>query len=602
MMHMRSNRDWIFGALLLAVTLVVYWPAVKGTPLWDDEANITSPELRSGEGLLRIWTHLGATQQYYPLVHTVNWIEYRLWGDRTSSRHLLNILLHVLSALLLFRILRKLKVPGARLAAAFFALHPVMVESVAWVTELKNTLSGVFFFGASLAFLSFSEGSKRKYYFIALGLFILGLMSKTSIVPFPLVMLAMVWWKRGKLFWKHDIVPMVPFFLAGLLFGLITSYVERTFIGATGRDFSFSVIERCLIAGRAVWFYLSKIFWPADLVFIYPRWSVSQGVWWQYLFPAAALLTAGTLGVLRRRWRAPLAAFLFFSAMLLPVLGFFNVFAFRFSFVADHWQYLAAVGPITLAAAGINRTFALVNTYRRFLKPVVYGVLLSTIGLLSWKQSSLYVNAETLYRDIVSRNPSCWMAHNNLGILLAQTGRNEEAIAHYRKAVQENPDYAPARYNLGNLLRKTGQADEAVVHLKKALEIHPDNARTHFNLGNALMKTGRSGEGIARYRMALEISPGFIDAYFNLACALTLEGKTDEAVAEFRRALEISPGNIRILNGLRMTLLNAGRRDEAISAVRMALEAAKSSGQESLARMIEEDLKKLTTAVDSIRK
>jgi tetratricopeptide (TPR) repeat protein len=619
--------DWVFGLVLLAITLIAYRPAWNGSPLWDDEASITSPELRSPEGLLRIWTHLGATQQYYPLLHSVCWVEYRLWGDRTTGNHLFNILLHVFSALLLMNILRKLNVPGARLAAAIFALHPVMVESVAWITEMKNTLSGVFFLSATLGFLTYSEKRKRRWYFLAYGLFILGLLSKTAIAPFPLAMLAVLWWKQGRLFWRNDVAPLIPFFLAGVAFGLITSYVERTFVGAEGHDFSFSAIERCLIAGRAIWFYLSKVFWPADLMFIYPRWEVNTGVWWQYLFPAATLLAMGGLWAVRRRWRAPAAMFLYYTAMLLPVLGFFNVFAFRFSLVADHWQYCASIGPIAMAAALMGRALRLVKGNRRFLMPAVAVILLSVLGLLSWKQSGMYADAETLYRTIIKKNPACWMANNNLGIVLAQTDRIEEAIDHYRKALEFNPDYAPAHYNLGSALRQTGQTNEAIVHFQRALEIHPDNAKTHFNLGNALMQAGRSSEGIAQYRMALEInplyaeacytlgdalmqagqssegiaqyqraleiSPGFSAVHFHLGRALMLAGQANEAIPQFQQALEVNPDDINVLNSLRTAYLQTGQLTEAILVVRKALEVARTTGKESLESAIEKDLKEL---------
>jgi protein O-mannosyl-transferase len=534
------DHDWIFGAVLLALTLLAYQPAWNGAALWDDDANITRPDLRSPGGLLRIWTHLGATQQYYPLVHTVNWVEYHLWGDRTTGNHLLNILLHVFSALLLMKVLRKLKVPGARLAAAIFALHPVMVESVAWITELKNTLSGVFFLGSTLAYLIYSEERKRKFYILALALFILGLMSKTAIAPFPLAMCAVVWWKRGRLLWKRDVAPMVPFFIAGIAFGLVTSYVERAFVGAEGQDFSFSIIERCLIAGRAVWFYLGKLFWPADLVFIYPRWQVGGGVWWHWLFPAAALAIAAVLWAVRGRWRSPLAVFLFFTAMLIPVIGFFDVFGFRYSFVADHWQYYAAIGPIAMGAGLMDRALGWAKGRWRFLKPAVAVVLLLAFGVLSWKQSGMYSDAETLYRTTIRKNPACWMAYNNLGLLLSHTGRTEEAIAHYLKALEINPNNGKAHYNLAIALAETGRTDEAVGHYQKALEINPRFDLALYNLGRLLSRTGRTDEAIACFRKALAISPENIKFQYNLGNALIKAGQADEAVAYYRKACAVA--------------------------------------------------------------
>ncbi len=316
------RQDWLLGFLLAALTIMAYQPAWHAGLIWDDDKHITQPELRSLHGLARIWTQLGATQQYYPLVHSVFWAEHKLWGDAATGYHWLNILLHAFSAVLLARILSQLKIPGAWLAAALFAVHPVEVESVAWISELKNTLSGVFYLGAALAYLRFDRSRSGRDYAMALGLFLLGLMSKTVIASLPAALLVVFWWQRGKVPWKRDALPLIPFFIAGIGAGLLTAWVERRFIGAEGSEFNFSIIERILIAGRDVWFYLGKLFWPVDLAFIYPRWNVSQAVWWQYLYPAAGLVLLGVL--VWRRWRGPLAALLFFVGTLFPALGFFR--------------------------------------------------------------------------------------------------------------------------------------------------------------------------------------------------------------------------------------------------------------------------------------
>ena len=280
------------------------------------------PALRSWHGLYRIWFDLGATQQYYPLLHSVFWIEHKFWGDATLGYHLVNILLHAMAALMVAAVLRRLEVPGAYLAAAIFALHPVRVESVAWITELKNTLSAVFYLGAAMLYLRFDQERKKPYYAGALVLFVLGLLSKTVTATLPAALLVIFWWQRGRLSWKRDVLPLVPFFVLGAAAGLFTAWVERKLIGAEGAAFDLTFIERFLIAGRVIWFYLGKLFWPADLIFIYPRWHVNQAVWWQYLFPAAALLLAAVLWGLRRRWRGPLAGLLFFRWNAVPGAGF----------------------------------------------------------------------------------------------------------------------------------------------------------------------------------------------------------------------------------------------------------------------------------------
>jgi hypothetical protein len=345
------RRDWLLSLLLVIVTLLAYLPVWNGTPLWDDDAHLTKPELRSLQGLGRIWTQPGATQQYYPLVHTLFWVEHQLWDGWPVGYHLLSILLHCASALLLVRIMRQLQIPGAWLAAAIFALHPVQAESVAWISELKNTLSGMFYFGSVLAYLKFDRTRTRGSYAGALALFLFGLMSKTVIATLPLAILIIFWWKRGKLSWKRDVWPLIPFFLLGTAAGVFTAWIERSLVGAQGADFNYTIIERFLIAGRVIWFYLGKLIWPLDLIFVYPQWSISQTVWWQYLYPAAALLLLIVLIQLSPRCRPPLAGMLFFIVTLFPVLGFLNVYPFRYSLVADHFQYLASLGIITLVAA-----------------------------------------------------------------------------------------------------------------------------------------------------------------------------------------------------------------------------------------------------------
>jgi protein O-mannosyl-transferase len=567
------KRDLLLSFLLFVVVFATYYPSWNGTQIWDDDAHITKPALRSMDGLERIWTQLGATQQYYPLVHSVFWLEYHLWGDSTLGYHLVNILLHFFSALLLVCILRRLAIPGAWFVAAIFTLHPVQVESVAWISELKNTLSGVFFFSAILAYLKFDNERKRKFYAFAICLFILGLMSKSVIATLPASLLVVFWWKRGKIDWKNDIVPLLPFFVMGIAYGLFTAWVERKFIGAQGDEFTLTLIERCLIAGRAIWFYLSKIFVPVNLTFIYPRWNVSQAVWWQYLFPIAALILAGVLGVLRKRSRAPLAAFLFFMATIFPVMGFFNVYPFRYSFVADHFQYIACIGPIALLAVGIEWVVQfLKGNLRRFMRPMIYIIILLTLSALTWNQNGMYVDGETLYRTTIKKNPVCWMAYDNLGVLLAGHNQTSEAMSLYKKALEIKPNNPEAYNNLGNVLFQTGRIDEAMVQVLKALEINPKYPDAHNNLGILLEKNGRIDEAIDQYRKALEFNSNLAEVHKNLGALLAKTGQTDEAIVHLLKALQINPNFDAVHNTLGILLGSSGRTNEAISHYRKALE------------------------------
>lgn len=508
---------WLFAALLIAGTIVVYEPAWRGAFLWDDDANVTRSELRSPEGLGRIWTDVGATQQYYPLLHSAFWVQWQLWGDSTLGYHLVNIVLHGAVAALVVMILRQLAVPGAFLAGAIFAMHPVCVESVAWITELKNTLSAVFCMGSILAYLRFDRTRGRWPYVLALGLFVLGLLSKTAISPLPAALAVIFWWKRGHLSWKRDILPLAPLFVAGVAAGLGTAWIEKSLVGADGEQFGFSVIERCLLAGRVVWFYAGKIFWPADLTFIYPRWDVDAGVWWQYLYPAGVLAVLAGLWRLRRWSRAPLAGVLFFLAMLFPAMGFFNVYAFQYSFVADHFQYLSCLGLIALAAGGLAWALGRLGNPRGLYAMAASGLLLAGIlGALTCRQSAMYVNNETLYRQTLKRNPECWMAHNNWGNVLLGLGRFEEAASHYEQAMRFKPDSPKMHNNMGTALSNMGRYNEAISHYQQAARLKPDFALAQYNWGATLIRMERYQEGAEHLRIALRLKPGMPAATKNL--------------------------------------------------------------------------------------
>ena len=574
------RQDWLLALLLVIVTMMAYTPAWSGTPIWDDNAHLTKPELRSLDGLARIWTQPGVTQQYYPLLHTLFWLEHQLWGDWPAGYHLLNILLHCTSALLLVRILRQLEIPGAWLAAAIFALHPIQVESVAWISELKNLLSGVFYFGSLWAYLKFDRTRKPGFYAAALALFALGLMSKTVIATLPAAMLVIFWWKRGKLSLRDDLLSLMPFFLLGTAAGLFTAWAERNLVGAEGSDFNYSITERVLIAGRAIWFYLSKFFWPLDLIFVYPRWQVSQMVWWQYLFPATVLVLLAILVRLTPRWRGPLAGFLFFIGTLFPALGFLDVYPFRYSLVADHFQYLACLGIVALAAPGIALQLKHRQPWRHPTGYVLCGALLASLTALTWHQSAMYTDIKTLWRATIERNPKAWMAHNNLGAVLLREGQVNEAIVHFRRALEIDADQVEAQANLGDALLQKGELDEAVAQYYKALQIKPTYAEVHYNLGNALLRKGQADEAIAHYEKALQIKPDDADVHNNLGVVLFQKGEVDQAIAHYQRALEINPQDVQARANLAWTLATSPQTSimKAI-AVKLAQQANELTGR-----------------------
>ncbi len=567
-----GKRDWFLAIALLIVTLTAYSPAWNGKPIWDDDVHLTRPDLRSLNGLAQIWTHLGSTQQYYPVVHTVFWAEHRIWGDTPLYYHLANILLHVVAALLLVGILKQLRVPGPWFAGAIFALHPVQVESVAWMSELKNTLSAVFFLSAVYVYLRFDRTRERGAYAAAFALFLLGLCSKSVIAILPAIILVVLWWKRGKLSWKGDVLPLAPFFALGISAGLFTAWVERSVIGAEGKTFDLSLIDRGLVAGRVFWFYLAKLFWPDELTFVYPRWQISPAVWWQWLFPIALILLLATLWIFRKRSRAPLAAVLLFLGMLFPVLGFLNVYPFLYSFVADHFQYLACIGIITLTASGLTLLLDLAPPFGRRLGIAAGLALLAVLAGLTWQQAHIYRDEETLWRVTISRNPDCWMAHNNLGDLFLKNGRLDEAILHYKETLAKRPDPEKAHYNLAAALVKAGKIDDAIQQYHTALELKPDYADAHYNLGGALVRNGQTDEAIKEYEKTLELRSNDVEAQNNLGGVLLAKGRVQEAIGHYQAALRLNGRDSEIQYNLAHALAQGGQIDDAIAHYQAALE------------------------------
>jgi tetratricopeptide (TPR) repeat protein len=562
----------LFAALLLA-TLAVYQPAWHGGFLWDDDAHVTEAALRSWDGLRRIWFDLGATQQYYPLTHSTFWLMHRLWGDGITGYHLVNILLHALSACLVAVILWRLEVPGAVLAAAIFALHPVHVESVAWITELKNTLSGALYLGATLAYLRFDERRSSRAYALAAALFVLALLSKTVTATWPAAMLVIAWWRRGRIDWRRDALPLAPFVVVGAASGLLTAWVEHAFIGAGGAEFQFTLIERALIAGRAIWFYLVTLLWPANLMFVYPKWAIRQDAWWQYLYPLAALVLLAACWAWRRRARAPLAALLLFIFTLAPALGFVNVYPFRFSFVADHFQYLASIAMIALVSAGITRAARRWAGSSLRVQTAVVLAVAAPLAVLSWRESHQYVDAETLYRTTIARNPDAWMAHHNLAVLKLDGSAAElkEAIAHVTEALRLNPADADSHSSLGYALQREGRLEDAAAQYAAAIRLQPGLAAAHNNLGTVRQAEGRLDEAAAHYANALRLKPEYGEAHRNLGLVLQEFGRIEEAVAHLQEAVRLEPGSAVAHDSLGTARLRQRRLDDAVKEYRAAI-------------------------------
>lgn len=570
-----TRMPWAALAILV-LALLAYWPALQAGFIWDDDDYVQkNAALRSVDGLVRIWCNPGVTFQYYPLVFTTFWVEYHAWELAPMGYHLVNVLLHLSGAFLLWRVLIVLRLPGAWLPAAIFALHPVQVESVAWITERKNVLSGLFYFAAALQYLKFQEDkdrasdgrSHRWRYAASLGLFACALFSKTVTCSLPAALLLVRYWKKGRL-GRTDWLPLLPFFALGLAMVSVTGWMEHHVAGAHGNDWMLGFQQRCWIAGRAVWFYFLKLVWPANLTFIYPRWDVSPDQSWQWIFPLGALALVGLLWLQRARiGRGPLVAALFFGGTLLPALGFVDVYPMRYSFVADHFQYLASIGVILVLAWILARRI-------RWTAPL----LLPLLAALTWNQCHIYRDLETLWKDTIAKSPTSWMAHNNLGVVHQSRAEFEKAGACYREAIRLKPDYPEALDNLGSVCLATDKPDEAIRYYKESLTAKPGFPDTINRLGQAYLARGMIQEAIDCFREVLQIRGENAEVMFNIGCALTILEKRPEALAAFRRAMELDPKDARarvnhteLLRDSALILAKQGRFTEALQHLESAL-------------------------------
>lgn len=547
----RRGYPRLFVLLLLTATGLAYAPTWQADFVWDDYEYVVENEtLRDLDGLRRIWFEPRATPQYYPLVFTTFWIEHQTWQLQPAGYHAINVLLHAINALLLWTLLRKLSLPGAWLAALIFALHPVHVESVAWIAERKNVLCGLFYLSAALAFLRFrgleleSQREHWRFYFAALGLYILALLSKSVSASLPAAILLVIYWKTGRVRLR-DVGMLLPFFLIGIAAGLNTVWLERSHVGAAGDEWSFTFPERWLIASRALCFYPAKLLWPVSLTFNYPRWNIDAARWHQYLFGVAVV------GFLVSLWwrrssigRGPIVSALFFAGTLFPALGFIDLYPMRFSFVADHFQYLASIGVIAPFAAGIARiTSAADGLAPRWFsltsRAAIAFALAALVGL-THLQTRIYRDEETLWRDTLSRNPQSWMAHNNLGRILGYRLEHEQAMRHFRRAVELKSDYYVAETNLAEALIKLGEHQRAVGHLRHALEIEPLHAEAHYQLWLALGRLGRWDEAVHHLRLRAAMLSSF-DAHFGAGHQLSKAGRHPDSLIELKLAEQLRP-------------------------------------------------------------
>jgi tetratricopeptide (TPR) repeat protein len=584
-------RFWLPALLLAAAVVLAYQPAWQAGFVWDDDVYVTNNRLLAApDGLQRIWFSTDSPSQYFPLTYTALRMERHAWELAASGYHWVNILLHAANALILWGVLRRLRLPAPWLAAALFALHPVQVESVAWITELKNVLSLFFCLLAAWAWIEFVSERPRAWRFYAAALLFqaLALFAKTTACMWPAAMLLILWLQRKPIGLRR-LLQIAPFVAMGLAMGLVCVWWEQHRQYTVGDVFAIGWTSRLLIASRAVWFYLGKLLWPVGLSFSYARWQMDPASPSQYLWPAACVIAAVAAS---RNGRGLIAAGLFFLAMLAPLLGFISEYTFRYSYVADHYQYIASIGPLALAAA-------LIDKISGRLKPWICPGLLILLGVLTWRQCRNYSDSESLWRatlaatpnssiarnnlsqailakgsfdepialsnEVLAKNPNDPVALNNLGFALLARGRTPEAVALFQRAIAAQPNAPAAYYNLGRACLDQKRYDEATAHFQTAIRLKPDYAAARCNLAFALLQTGHVAAAVSNYEASLTLDPDYCVAHNDLGTVLLKLGRTNEALLHFERAVSIKSDFVEARYNLAGILLDAGQLDEALN-------------------------------------
>ncbi|HEX6813258.1 MAG TPA: tetratricopeptide repeat protein [Planctomycetota bacterium] len=564
MLDLRPPSPRTAVLLLLGLAVVAYWPVVSCGFVWDDDDYVTqNPVLLSWAGLWQLWTEPLSLPQYYPLVHTTFWLEYRLWGLHPLGYHADNVLLHTLAACLAWRLARRLALPGAWFAAAWFLVHPVHVESVAWITERKNVLSLACALLASERWFAWHDGGARRDQVIASCAFLGALLSKSVTATLPGALLVLLWWRDGRLS-RRGVLALVPWFAAGIIFALVTAYLEVAHVGAADPRWRLSGADRWLLAGRVPWFYLGCLLWPFGLCFNYERWQLDAASLAQWLWPAATLAALAAAFVWRARFgRGPPAVLLLFGGTLLPVLGFFDVFPFRYAFVADHFQYHASLAALFGLVAWLGpRAAALLP------KPLLGTAALLLLGgnvVLTWHTLGAYRDLDTLWQRTLLVNPRSTLALTNLGGHANLRGDGPTAKVLFERALAIDPTLHEAWGNLGVIAHNTGDRATARAHYERALALKPGDAATNNNFAVLYLEQGQPREALAHAERAVAALPDYFEGRVTLGWALHDCGEWERALVELDWVLQRTPQNVLALQRAVRCLMRLGRHRFAAS-------------------------------------
>jgi tetratricopeptide (TPR) repeat protein len=563
----------ILQALVIAAAVLwIYWPALHGDWLSDDALLVTDNTLvHDPSGLWKIWFEPGRLVDFQPFTVSVVWLQWQLLGNHTMGYHLTNVFLHMFSALLAWRLLSKFHLSLAWLGGLIFAVHPVQVESVAWIAELKNTLSLPPFLLAMCAWIDYEEHGKSKDYWLALGLFLAAMLCKPTMVMFPVVILLYGWWKRGRIGW-HEAKASAPFFVISLALGLVTLWFLHHYTMGDDAVPMGGLFSRLACAGLSLTFYFSKCFLPVELMPIYPQWVVNPPSFLQFVpWPVLG-------GVIywfwtkRQDWgRHVLLGLGFFLINLAPFIGVNAASYMDFTWVMDHVLYIPIIGLIGLIVAALGQIdIQSSSSFRTF----TIGLVIVALGFLAFEShnyAKMFINEKTLWTYTFQHNPEAYPAYNNLGLDLFQKGRISEAIAEYEHVLQLKPDYAEAHNNLGYALQQTRKLPEAMEQYGQALQFKPDFAEAHNNLGLALQQTGRASEAMEQFEQALQLRPDYVQAHNNLGNVLFLSGRLPEATKQFEQAVQLDPDNAEVHCNLGFALQQTGQLTNAIEQYQQAL-------------------------------
>jgi protein O-mannosyl-transferase len=502
---------------IFLLTIIVFFPVLLNGFIWDDDAIYDNPLIQSSHGLAQFWfTPKANTRElhYWPVVYTTFWFEHRLWSDNPFGYHLINLLLHALNIILLWKLLQKINIPGAGFCAILFAVHPVHVESVAWAIERKDVLSVFFYLAAFLIFLEYLDKRTWIKYLVSLSLFLCAMLSKSITVTFPVAILLCLWWKNGTIR-KPEFISLLPFFVLAISI----SYFDVQFVHQRSSltQFGLTIGQRIYIAGKSLWFYLGKLLVPFNLITIYPRWNLTISSFTQYFYPLTFLAFLGTLFLGKKYFgRGAISALAFFAITLSPTLGFLDFSFMYHTFVADRYQYLASIGPLILAGAIGYKLYITANLKWKPIFRITGIAVIALLCFLTWKQADRYENDETLFRYTIAKNANAWLAYNNLGYMLTTNQKYEEAEQCYLRAIALKPDFVYVYNNFGLMLIKQNRNQEAIKYFQLAIKYGPVFTEAYDNLGVALALQGKMNEAIICFKKAIILNPYDVQAKYNL--------------------------------------------------------------------------------------